>query len=309
MIILLNKSSNNGSGLQKWQEVRPELERKYLGHDYRLIYDAEDLVKYLRQELDRGERTVVAAGGDGTVNFLLNKLMKLDDKQRRRVIIGAIGLGSSNDFHKPASEEHRLNGKVFFKLDSRNAVAHNIGQVDYVDEKGTRQRKFFMINCSLGVIAQANYFFNSGNRLLNWLKPRFVQGAIYYAAMKTIVSARNIPAKIAIADSIHSTDVTTLSIVINPHVSGNFSYDLDVNPQSHFFGVALCERMGIAERLKTLFFLAQSKFQGLPKTRSWKVKSLEIQPASLSALELDGEVCLARDIEIQLLQGYLRVCQ
>ncbi len=309
MIVLLNSSSNNGKGLQKWEEVRPELEERFLGRDYRLIYDAKDLVKYLRQELDRGERTVVAAGGDGTVNFLLNNLMKLEDRQRRRVIIGAIGLGSSNDFHKPASERHRVNGHVLFKLDDRNAIAHNVGRVDYVDERGTAQRKFFMINCSVGVIAQANYFFNSGDGLLNWLKPRFVPAAIYYAALKTLVSAPNIPAKITIEKAIISTEVTTLSIVINPHISGNFSYDLDVTPQSDFLGVALCERMGITERLKTLFFLARSKFQGLPKTRSWKVRSLEIQPESVTALELDGEVSLARDIKIQLLQGYLRVCQ
>jgi len=309
MIILLNRSSNNGKALHKWEAVRPELEDKYLGHDYELIYDAEDLVKYLRQELDRRECTVVAAGGDGTVNFLLNKLMKLEEKHRRRVIIGAIGLGSSNDFHKPAPGNHQLKGHIPVKLDDRNALAHNIGRVDYVDERGARQRKFFMINCSIGVIAQANYFFNSGDRLLNWLKPRFVPAAIYYAAVRTIVSAPNIPAKIIIEDSLCSTEVTTLSVVINPHVSGNFSYDLDVNPQSDVLGVALCERMGIAERLRTLFSLARSKFQGLPKTKSWKVKSLGIQPSSLTALELDGEICLARDIKVQLLQGYLRVCQ
>jgi diacylglycerol kinase (ATP) len=309
MIILLNKHSNNSHGPRKWEEVRVELEEKYIGHDYRLIYDAEDLPEMLRRTPAAGQHTVVAAGGDGTVNFLLNRLMRLEENERRRIIMGAIGLGSSNDFHKPVSDRQRVNGKVHVKLDDGHATAQNVGQVTYEDVNGKPRQKYFMINSSIGIIAQANHFFNVGNGLLNWLKPRCVLGAIYYAALKTIFSAPNVPAVITVDGERLATQVTTLSVLINPFFSGNLSYDIDVNPQSPFFGVALGERMGTAERLRALFSLARSRFQGLAKTRVWKAGSVEIQTDSPIPLELDGEVELAWNIRIRLLQGYMRVCQ
>jgi len=104
------------------------------------------------------------------------------------------------------------------------------------------------------------------------------------------------------------TEMTCLSVLINPHFSGNLCYDLLVSGQSPYFGVALCERMGIRERMQTMLSLARSKFSGLPKTRSWQADHLEIESASPTPLELDGEVYLARKIEIRLRQGALRVC-
>jgi diacylglycerol kinase (ATP) len=309
MIILLNRNSNNSHGPRKWEEVRAELEEKYLGHDYRLIYDAEDLPEALRRTPGVGGHTVVAAGGDGTVNFLLNRLMRLEEAERRRIIMGAIGLGSSNDFHKPVSGRRRVNGNVQIKLDESRATAHNVGQVTYEDKRGKSRQKYFMINLSIGIIARANQFFNTGNGLLNWLKPRCVLAAVYYAALKTIFSAPNVPAVITIDGERLNAEVTTLSVLINPYFSGNLSYDIDVNPQSPFFGVALAERMGSAERLRALLSLARSRFRGKAKTRVWKASSVEIQTESLTPLELDGEVELARKIRIRLLQGHMRVCQ
>jgi diacylglycerol kinase family enzyme len=309
MIVLLNRQANNSRGLRKWEEIRGELEDRFLGRDYRVIFDARDLEENLRQETAAVGHTVIAAGGDGTVNFLVNQLMKLEERDRRQIVFGAIGLGSSNDFHKPFSDDRRLNGRVHVKLDKRRARAHNVGQVDFIDTEGKRRSKFFIINASVGIIAKANLLFNSGGRLINWLKPRCVLGAIYYAAIKTILTAQNIPAVVAVDGERCRTEITTLSILISPHFSGNLSYDLDVSPQSDYLGIALAERMGIGERLRALASLARSKFAGLPKTRIWRGRSVEIQTGSPVALETDGEVCLASDIRVRLLQGYMRVCQ
>lgn len=309
MLILLNKHSNAGKGLQKWEKYRPELERKYIRDSYTLVYDFEKFNKRLRWEFDRGERLLVSAGGDGTINFLLNQIMKMKKRERKKVILGAIGLGSSNDFHKSISENNNKNGTVPLKLDYENAVPHNVGQVDFEDENGKWQRKYFMINCSIGIIAQANFLFNSKEKVIQWLKSKWVLGTIWYSALKTLFTARNVPAKIRVGKNSYSTEVTSLSVVINPHISGNLCYDFNVSPQSEFLGVALCEKMGIPARLRTIFSLARSKFLGLPKTKDWKTNRIGIYPVSPTPLELDGEVCLARNIKIKLLQGILKVSQ
>jgi diacylglycerol kinase (ATP) len=309
MLVLLNKYSNNGKGFQKWEEFKDELEEKYIGRNYSLISDFAGLSDNLHREFKRGERTFVAAGGDGTINFLLNQIMHMKERERSQLVVGAIGLGSSNDFHKPFSENSFLSNKVPLKLNHKNAVEHNVGQVDFEDENGKWQRKYFIINCGLGVVAQANYLFNSKDKVVKWLKSKWVMGTIWYAALKTLIAAQNIPAKIMIGDENYKTEVTNLSVIINPHLSGNFCYDFKISASSDYLAIALCERMGLLLRLRTILSLTRGKFLGLPKTRSWMTNRIEILPTSLTPLELDGEVYLARSIKIELLQGVLKVSQ
>lgn len=315
MIILLNKYCNGTGGLEKWKKLKADLEENYLGKDYTIISGFKKFQATCVQEFDRGERLFVAAGGDGTVNFILNQLMALENGLRKELILGAIGLGSSNDFHKPFARNGNGqsngsgNGKVPVKLDYKGAKPHNVGLVEYEDLDHKQQRKYFIVNCSVGLVAQANYFFNSENRIVNWLKPKWVEGTIWYAALETLFSAKNVPTEIRVEDERIETELTTFSTFINPNVSGNFRYDFEISPQSDYLGVALCEKMGIPARVRTMFSMTQGKFVGLPKTRVWRAKEIEISPSKPIALEMDGEVSLARHIRIKLLRNALRVCQ
>jgi len=337
MIILLNKYCNGTGGLEKWKKLRPDLEKNYLGKDYSTISGFKEFQATYKKKFERGERVFVAAGGDGTVNFLLNQLMDLGNGSHKELILGAIGLGSSNDFHKPFPRKgngqssgdvyglapnacNKLfltksriqthgNGRVPVKLNYNQAKPHNVGLVDYEDLGRNWNRRYFIVNCSVGLIAQANYFFNSDKRIIKWLKPKWVEGTIWYAALETLFSAKNIPTRLRIGDDGVDAELTTLSAFINPNVSGNFRYDLDISPQSDYLGIALCEKMGIPARVRTIVSMTRGKFSGLPKTRVWRARTIDISPSAPIALEMDGEVSLARRIRIRLLHKALRVCQ
>jgi diacylglycerol kinase family enzyme len=66
-----------------WEEYTPPF-------DYQ-----EKLQEWLEQG---GIDTLLYAGGDGTMNHLLNTLMSIDHKLWKHCLFGGIGLGSSNDF-------------------------------------------------------------------------------------------------------------------------------------------------------------------------------------------------------------------
>ncbi len=55
-----------------------------------------DLAQHIRSAVESGVTTVVAAGGDGTVNAVVNALMMLDDAVRPALAI--LPMGTANDF-------------------------------------------------------------------------------------------------------------------------------------------------------------------------------------------------------------------
>lgn len=96
--VILNPIAGKGNG----EHVRPQIEKnlKELGLDYALVETEEPghatvLAKAAALE---GFDVIVAAGGDGTANEVMNGLMELHDKGRKMPILAVLPVGRGNDF-------------------------------------------------------------------------------------------------------------------------------------------------------------------------------------------------------------------
>src|SRR3990167_8035355 len=104
MLICLNANSNSGAAMRKWGIFNNFLAQKKIKYELVLTKSYEDLCEALDKKKDSFEN-IISAGGDGTANGIINFLMARQLKNK----VGAIGLGSSNDFHKPYAINRRYN--------------------------------------------------------------------------------------------------------------------------------------------------------------------------------------------------------
>ncbi len=310
MVVVFNPHSAQGKARRKWQRIEPLLRKKFPGAEWFVMDGKTALDTFLRQKLDAGERAFVAAGGDGTVNALLQALLNhVTPQDARNLKIGAIALGSSNDFHKPFPARNGFL-PVPCKIEFDSAQLQDVGLLVFEDATGQKQRRYWINNASVGITAQANSFFNAPNRLLRWLKKHWSSLAIVYAALRTIFSYRNLPMDIRFdGQESRSVQVTNLGLVKNPHFSGSFCYDSPYEKNSGFFFAHLCYEMSLFRTLNTLWHLSRCEFSGLPNTVSFRLRHLTVTAPKPFVVEYDGETITTRWAEFSVLKEYIGVCQ
>jgi diacylglycerol kinase family enzyme len=256
------------------------------------------------------ERLFVAAGGDGTINALLNAIMnRIDRTAMERLTLGAIGLGSSNDFHKP-HETATFVGGFPAAIDAERALPRDAGRLSYVGG-GCPQQKYFLVNASIGVTANANHLFGNPDPLLRGLKYLSTPMAIAYAALKTIAVARNLHVTLrAGTEHTYNLDLTNLAVLKSPYVSGNLKYPLEVDAGNGFFEVVVHHSLSRTELLTLLLDLARNRRNGAkPEANSFQTSSLSISAEEEFAVEFDGETILTREVNCCVMHRALKVCR
>ncbi|MDY6906244.1 MAG: diacylglycerol kinase family protein [Thermodesulfobacteriota bacterium] len=310
-IIILNSHANNGQARKKWKAVAPVVMARLSSKGGKPPEVVDSPVNGLTEMVGHfakdGQCTIIAAGGDGTVSHCANAILAQPEADKDRFVLGAIGLGSSNDFHKPFERDKCL-GRVPVRIDDHRPIKHNAGLVIY-DAGEEKRRRFFVVNASMGVVAEGNLLFNKGDAMIRRLKPLCVSAAINYTAIKAIGMHKNIEAAITVANEQHPVKMTNLGVVINPHFTGSCRYDTPVSPQSDHMCVNLLENLNRRQLLGAFYYFGKGRFLGRPGARSWRVEKASAIPAGLAALEIDGEVETTTAAHFILIKEALSVCQ
>lgn len=305
--IFLNPNCNYGTGLSRWEKVKEKVLTRMGKFEVEEILSPDEIIFQVSKALKNGENIFIAAGGDGTVNLLLNTIMKLSGNPD--LTIGAVGLGSSNDFHKPLRAKAFING-IPVRIDFENAFPCDVIRIDYRDIEGHQNTRFCLINASIGITAEANAIFNSRLRFIRMLQRISADAAITAAALKAIFTYRDIPCQLAVNKGEKQRfSVTNLGIIKNPHFAGSLCYDTPIEPDDGKLGINLCMGLSLRERIGMLVALYNHRFQGCPKTKSWIATRLSVRSDQSFALEVDGEVIYATSVEFNIIPKRVRCCR
>lgn len=186
---IVNPASKTGRGIEIWREVENVLkgsEVDYEVHYTKKMGHATEITRKITSE--PGEHMLVALGGDGTVNEVVNGIVRIKD-----TILGYIPTGSGNDLagglklptDPMTSMEHILENKAHLQV--------NVG---VVEADGLKRR--FAVSCGLGWDAAIGHevAVSKLKKLLNKVK----LGKLCYVgiALKQIIAFQTSPVEVTI---------------------------------------------------------------------------------------------------------------
>ncbi len=307
MFLLLNTRAYGGNALKKWDRIKNSLPFVEFEAGQKVDKNSHENLD-ISNAILKGERKFIAAGGDGTINYLLNEILSNTSKTIiDEIQIGAIGLGSSNDFHKPMYSSRLING-IPCKIDFTNTAERDIGCITYVHNQ-KRIEKYFLVNASIGITAEANYFFNHPNFILKLFKRMNTSAAIIYATLYTIMRYKNI--ELNMIDSNNSAKtfkVANLAITKSPYISGNLKLNYAPNYKNGLLNINLLTDTTKFDLIKILYQLQNNKTDTANVFNSSQSSSILIKAEKPFKVEFDGEIIRTNCARFSLLKKRIRVC-
>lgn len=307
-LVVINPRARRGSAARRYASIRAEVETGFLV-EHTMMDDAGrwiDAIHFARRE--RFER-VIAVGGDGTVHAVANALLDkpLDGFPSMTTSLGAVGLGSSNDFHKPI--RRRAHG---VPLRLGQPTRRDAGLATWKDARGELHARWFVVSASVGLVARANRRFSEQAGVIGRVARRSVDAGILIAAMSALARHRNVRARVrpsqdgrAAADPI---ELSSLSAMLTPYLAGAFRYEPTRGAGEGQLAFHLCRDMSRTDLLATMVRLLGGRFDGSPKTRSCTAPAMCIELDEEDDLELDGELFRAKSIRLEARPSVLEVC-
>ena len=304
-LVVLNPAAHGGAAARRFAAIRPAVEALF---DATVVVGRADgaWVGDARAALARGTRIFVAAGGDGTAHSLLNALVDAPHRPPLDALaLGAVGLGSSNDLHKPVRT--RIDG-VPVLLDISGAAPRDVVRCSYVGGSASHHA-CILISASLGVTACANARFSEDSSMARRLREASTAAAIAWAALRTLVAWRNLPAMVRIDDGRPMRlALSSLNVLKTEWLSGLLHFGHPVEPDSGDFDVAIAAGLRRTQLALDILALLRGHFDGRPSHQRLRARSLDVRLDVEAPLEMDGEIVVAHAVHFDVFPERIRLC-
>jgi len=227
-----------------------------------------------------GCKTIIAVGGDGTCSQIANAIVE----SQSDCVLAVLVAGTGNDFAKTIGVSHHTADQIAGLVARRQSTRIDVGSID---------GRHFLNSCGFGFDASV---LDASNRV------KFLKGdAVYiYSALKQLFTYEGIDVsadRLAIGAGRRLLMVTVSN---GQFLGGAFKIAPHASVIDGELDVCLITNSGVLARIRLFAGALRGKHLGLPSVTSGKVNDLTLTFAEPPAMELDGELRVARSNVVRL---------
>jgi len=302
-VVVVNPNSQGGKLGKRWPELA-ELIGRAFPFDSVMTKAPGDATRLAREALRAGAERVIAVGGDGTVNEVVNGFFDDDGKPiAPEASLGLVPYGTGGDFRRTMNIPiATVDAARLIASGARRKI--DVGRLELTARDGTRMHRMFANIASFGVSGVVDRLVNESGKKLGRL-------SFAVATARATWSYRNQRVQLVFdgdAKSRVETTINTVAVANGRYFGGAMMVAPHAEVDDGQFDVVCLGDFNFGDLLKSGRKLYKGTHLAMDKvtTRRARVVDAEaIDPSATVELDVDGE-CLGRlPARFELLPGSL----
>lgn len=282
--VVVNPASSNNSTRRRWPQLHKAMEEVLGKVEVAMTTRPMEAADLARNALLAGHRNIVAVGGDGTLNEVLNGFF---DEQGQPIApdatLSLLPRGTGGDFRRSIDFSPKWRESLAQLATAKERVV-DVGRVRFVDHQGQTAVRYFLNIASFGVSGVVDEEVSRGSK---WMGGRL---SFAWASFKALARYRDRQVEIRVDDGpSESVSVTSLAVCKGKYFGGGMMVAPSAELDSGKFAFTLWSGYGLLDFIFKSSAIYSGKHVNLSGTRTFSGLKLEASSSERVLLDVDGE--------------------
>jgi len=298
--VILNPHAGSGRGKCDQNKITKILAKKGFDFDLAISEFPRHTIQLTNDAIMAGYRKLIVAGGDGTLNEVVNGIFSQGYCLPEEIKVGMIPVGTGNDWIKTFGipDKYKAAAKI---LKNGDVMRQDVGRITFT-ENGVDKIWYFANMAGFGfdamVAERTNQLKNKGKKGMSLYLQALGSSFLKYKINKT---------RIVIDEQEINEFIFSASIGIGKYNGGGMMQAPAAVPDNGLFQVTIIRKIGFWGILKNLKGLYSGEFIKDRRVSTYIASNVSISSVGNIAGEADGETLGNNKFEITLISQKLTV--
>jgi YegS/Rv2252/BmrU family lipid kinase len=295
-VCVVNPASGNGRTGRRWPEVSRALSAAGVEHESRLTERIGHATELAAAALAGGARTVVAVGGDGTLNEVVGGFFAGDGPPPAfgapaepapwggKAAVGLLPLGTGGDFRRTLGIPTAIDAAAAM-LRARNLRRIDAGRIEMAALDGGPCVRHFVNIADAGIGGEVVERVNRTTKLFGG------RASFQYAAMATLLTYEPPVVSVESAEGTYQGPAQNVVVANCRYFGGGMWVAPEAEPDDGLFDVVLLGDIKRLKALRSINDIYKGRHLSNPEVRTWRTAELTVSSTGRVLVDVDGEMC------------------
>ncbi len=306
-LIIVNPKSAGGSTSDRWSEIASDFRSHFGPFSVAFTKARGDGALLAEKYIASGRRLIIACGGDGTINEIVNGILNSGED----VVLGIMPAGTGGDFRRSIGLSTVPREAAKQLRDGRTEII-DVGRVTFGEKDGRRAQRYFVNISSFGLSVSINERVKKKGEF-RWILNESIRGRTKFAisTIQEVLETQYKTVRVSIEGK-ESKTLNTLNFNIcnGRYFGGGMKVAPDAKLNDGFFDVINIGDIKTARIMLNGYKLYRGTHLDLSEVNTLRAKHVTVEsanPGESIKFETDGEISGSLPAEFEVVPRALKI--